>query len=185
MEAKYRVWDKDRKEYLSAGMVFIGILPKSRPVKSEIYLDIIQDPDRYKERFIIEQCAGLKDKNGIDIFEGAKSDKALETTINKYQKDVDRLTGRMVELTKQYRTWELPKEYRDVATEMQDKRNVLNKALNERARRRRNSALKEKKPENKTFVNSFGEATHREITTASYKRAQKRIERDVLRNLGR
>lgn len=128
---------------------------------------------------------GRGSSSGIHVDMGAKSDKALETTINKYQKDVDRLTGRMVELTKQYRTWELPKEYRDVATEMQDKRNVLNKALNERARRRRNSALKEKKPENKTFVNSFGEATHREITTASYKRAQKRIERDVLRNLGR
>lgn len=26
-EIKYRVWDKDRKEYLSAGNVFIGIHP--------------------------------------------------------------------------------------------------------------------------------------------------------------
>lgn len=33
MEAKYRVWDKDRKEYLSAGMVFIGILPKADRLK--------------------------------------------------------------------------------------------------------------------------------------------------------
>lgn len=37
----------------------------------------------------------------------------------------------------------------------------------------------------KTFVNSFGEATKREITSKSYKTSQKRIERDVLRNLGR
>ena len=136
-------------------------------------------------KYNLQFFGGRGSSSGIHVDIGAKSDKALETTINKYQKDVDRLTGRMVELTKEYRTWELPKEYRDVAREMQDKRNVLNKALNERARRRRNSALKEKKPENKTFVNSFGEATHREITTASYKRAQKRIERDVLRNLGR
>lgn len=37
----------------------------------------------------------------------------------------------------------------------------------------------------KTFVNSFGEATKREITTASYKRALKREEKAVRRNLGR
>lgn len=36
----------------------------------------------------------------------------------------------------------------------------------------------------KTFVNSFGEATTREITTLAYKRAQRRNERDVLRHMG-
>ena len=41
METKYRVWDKDRKEYLSAGKVFIGICPGKMPEQSEIYLDLI------------------------------------------------------------------------------------------------------------------------------------------------
>ncbi len=36
----------------------------------------------------------------------------------------------------------------------------------------------------KTFVNSFGEATTREITSGSYKRAQRRNERDVLGRMG-
>lgn len=36
----------------------------------------------------------------------------------------------------------------------------------------------------KTFVNSFGEATKREITNQTYTRAQKRISRAVLRNMG-
>lgn len=36
----------------------------------------------------------------------------------------------------------------------------------------------------KTFVNSFGEATTREITSPAYKRAQRRNKRDVLRNMG-
>ena len=36
----------------------------------------------------------------------------------------------------------------------------------------------------KTFVNSFGEATTREITSPTYERAQRRMKRDVLRNMG-
>lgn len=37
---------------------------------------------------------------------------------------------------------------------------------------------------NKTFVNSYGEATKREITTASYKRAQKNLDKRIMRLLG-
>ena len=37
---------------------------------------------------------------------------------------------------------------------------------------------------NRTFVNSFGEATKRNITTTTYEKRQKRIERAVLRNMG-
>lgn len=34
------------------------------------------------------------------------------------------------------------------------------------------------------FVNSFGEATKRNITSSTYERAMKRTEKDVLRNMG-
>lgn len=36
----------------------------------------------------------------------------------------------------------------------------------------------------KTFVNSFGEAATREITTPTCERARRRMNRDVLRNMG-
>lgn len=36
----------------------------------------------------------------------------------------------------------------------------------------------------KAFVNSYGEATTREITNLTYERSQRRMKRDVLRNMG-
>lgn len=44
-------------------------------------------------------------------------------------------------------------------------------------------ALKNEKKK-KTFVNSFGEATRRTITTQSYERQRKRRTKSVLRNMG-
>ena len=58
-------------------------------------------------------------------------------------------------------------------------RNEKNRRLDEAAKIRH-----ETERPFRTFVNSFGEATTREITTLTYKRAQRRMERDVLRNLG-
>lgn len=37
----------------------------------------------------------------------------------------------------------------------------------------------------KTFVNSFGEATHKYITSSTYERAQKRLEKQIFSFLGR
>lgn len=36
----------------------------------------------------------------------------------------------------------------------------------------------------KTFVNSYGEATNREITSATYKRQQTRLQKQILKNMG-
>lgn len=67
---KFRVWDKYRNEYLSGGNVFIGIKPGQLPLDSVIYLDLINAPDMYKDRFILEQYICSCDKSGIEIYEG-------------------------------------------------------------------------------------------------------------------
>jgi uncharacterized phage protein (TIGR01671 family) len=68
-EIKFRAWDTVRNEYLSSGEIFLAIQPGRRPKNTVTYLDIIKDPDMFKERFIIEQYISLKDKNGKEGYE--------------------------------------------------------------------------------------------------------------------
>lgn len=73
---KFRVWDKRKKQYADRYVIGDDGWAYQLHDAGEDSYDLIPDED-----VIIEQCTGLKDKNGTMIYEG---DVIQENGINKY-----------------------------------------------------------------------------------------------------
>jgi uncharacterized phage protein (TIGR01671 family) len=56
---KFRAWDKIDKEMISADVFYFGDI-------SQPFIESVKD---VRERFVIMQYTGLKDKNGVEIYE--------------------------------------------------------------------------------------------------------------------
>lgn len=100
---------------------------------------------------------------------------------------LDELSGRITEARMSPRSGRTERvdramaEYNEgskIFNELRDRKSALE---NEKAKRKSGSQASA----GKVFVNSYGEATRRNITNQTYERAQKRLERDVARFLGR
>ena len=106
----------------------------------------------------------------------AQYDKLRERNIKLYNETAGfAITGDMERLKKRN------KEYK----EWLDNRNKLGKLKQQIDGERAKKERYQKQDNSKTFVNSYGEATKREITSSTYRRQQKRLEKSVRRNLGR
>jgi thymidylate synthase ThyX len=77
---------------------------------------------------------------------------------------------------KSARYYKYQREFNAVRRERNDLQNKISKAKQEA---RENEAKAKKK-----FVNSFGEATKRNITNATYEKAQRKLAKDIMRFIG-
>lgn len=73
--------------------------------------------------------------------------------------------------------------YRKAQARYSELQNESMRRLQSKAARNAAASTAKPKPAH-TFVNGFGEATSRYITTGTYERARKRAEKAVLRNMG-
>lgn len=97
------------------------------------------------------------------------------------------LSAKMLEYSQKWHTYdkENPDGHREYMPKYFKAKEQWTKAKKklENARAKQMSKNKKSK-ESHAFVNSFGEATKRNITSSTYERAMKRTEKDVLRNMG-
>lgn len=106
----------------------------------------------------------------------------IESRINTARRRVETLGNKMEQIAreKSQRTSAMPSEYYAAQREYNAARKELNKLLDQR----RAEQQKVEVPTQRTFVNSYGEATTRYITTSTYERARKRAQQQVEDFLG-
>lgn len=76
----------------------------------------------------------------------------------------------------------MPKEYYVLLKQRQDLEEELRVLFNKKSKINRESMTE--KQTTKTFVNSFGEATKRYITTSTYENSCKKMQREIFRLIG-
>lgn len=134
---------------------------------------------KYQQRsngFTVSQ----KDLNKISDDELNKLDKQFKDSINIVS---DKLPKLVSSPSASNPSGTQSKEYYDARNKLTELRNSHSKVIQEIARRKSEKAKKDDSGE-KRFVNSYGEATKRDISTATYDRLQKKLGKQMMRFIG-
>lgn len=114
------------------------------------------------------------------------SDDALKALENEFDKRISKVKDELYTIARenQANITNMPRKYYQKKNEqvaLENKRNII---IDERLKRKKSQKRTNTK-NNKTFVNSFGEATKRYVTTSTYERNRRRIEKDIMNFIGK
>ena len=108
---------------------------------------------------------------------GGASLRNLKAQEKKLDAQIDKLKKKLADYASKNPAWNMPSGYYDVQRKRQ--------ALEEQRRAITNKiGTPDAKTSGKTFVNSFGEATKREITTSTYKNNQAKLSKEIMGLVG-
>lgn len=117
---------------------------------------------------------------------GSASIGALKEKEKSLDSQIDKLKKRLADYASKNPAWNMPSGYYVTQRKRQaleeKRRAITNKIVEEVKKQTAAESAVETK--GKTFVNSFGEATKREITSLAYKRSQARLDKEIMRFVG-
>lgn len=113
---------------------------------------------------------------------GSASIGTLKEREKSLNSQIDKLNKRLADYASKNPAWNMPSGYYDVQRKKQalesKKRSITNKIVTA------SRNVTAEKTNGKTFVNSFGEATKREITTSTYKSSQAKLSKEIMGFVG-
>lgn len=113
---------------------------------------------------------------------GGASLRNLKAQEKKLDAQIDKLKKKLADYASKNPAWNMPSGYYDVQRKRQaleeQRRAITNKIVTA------SKGTPDAKTSGKTFVNSFGEATKREITTSTYKNNQAKLSKEIMRLVG-
>lgn len=124
-------------------------------------------------------------KNDFNNFDYSKFDMSnLKNMEAKAQTQFNTLNNKLMELARNNPPHNMPQTYYTTKTLQEKARVVLNNIKDEISKRNRAENKNNINTANNIGVNSYGERTKREITNQTYKRAQKQLEKQLMKFIG-
>ena len=114
------------------------------------------------------------------------SDDELKNLDNQFKSSIDVVNNELIKLvnkpSQNNSTGTQSKEYYDARKQLTDLKNSHRKVIDEIVKRK--SEKSKNTATNNNFVNSYGEATTRDITTSTYKQLQRKLNKQMMRYIG-
>lgn len=111
------------------------------------------------------------------------TDAELDALDDVFMTRIDQVKKELADIAKSNPAYNMPDNYYDTKRQQQILEKNHKVVIDEKVKRKKAKSTQETGGE-KTFVNSYGEATKRNITTAGYERQRKKLSRDIMKYVG-
>lgn len=122
---------------------------------------------------------GIKNLTASKV--GKMSDNELRDADKLISEQIALQNNLLAQIARDNPAYNMPRLYYNVQSDKQDLQEAQRLIVNELVKRNKTSS---RNATSNTFVNSFGEATKRNITSSSYEKAQKKLNKQIMSFIG-